>query len=168
MSSPDSSKGWSIQNESRGWALDQSFNTDRGYSPILSMDVSLALGYKIVPYQTTTKYKCSYHLGCNLHEGKVGEITYEKNISTFYGRAPNALTKSHQSFSTKSRYAINLWIQNIISMLLCKTAVTPLLTYWSYCSLALSHRSIPHHCKCHAVYGTMLSMVEIYNSRLHR
>ena len=29
---------------------------------------------------------------------------------------------------------------NWISMALCKTAVTPLLTHWSYCSLALSHR----------------------------
>ena len=27
-----------------------------------------------------------------------------------------------------------------ISMALCKTAVTPLLMHWSYCSLALSHR----------------------------
>ena len=27
-----------------------------------------------------------------------------------------------------------------ISMALCKTAATPLLTHWSYCSLALSHR----------------------------
>ena len=27
-----------------------------------------------------------------------------------------------------------------ISMTQCKTAVTPLLTHWSYCSLALSHR----------------------------
>ena len=27
----------------------------------------------------------------------------------------------------------------------CKTAVTPLLTHWSYCSLALSHRSDGHY-----------------------
>ena len=30
----------------------------------------------------------------------------------------------------------------IISMAKCKTAVTPLLTHWSYCSLALSHRFV--------------------------
>ena len=29
--------------------------------------------------------------------------------------------------------------QVIISMALCKTAVAPVLTHWSYCSLALSH-----------------------------
>ena len=34
----------------------------------------------------------------------------------------------------------NMW-QTIISMAKCKTAVTPLLTHWSYCSLALSHQS---------------------------
>ena len=28
----------------------------------------------------------------------------------------------------------------IVSMALCKTAVTPLPTHWSYCNLALSHR----------------------------
>ena len=27
-----------------------------------------------------------------------------------------------------------------VSMTLCKTAVTPLLTHWSYCSFALSHQ----------------------------
>ena len=30
----------------------------------------------------------------------------------------------------------------MISMALCKTAVTPLLTHWSYCSLALSQRYV--------------------------
>ena len=30
----------------------------------------------------------------------------------------------------------------IISMAWCKTAVTPLLTHWSYCNLALSHRFV--------------------------
>ena len=30
------------------------------------------------------------------------------------------------------------------SMVWCKTAVTPLLTHWSYCSLALSHRNCLH------------------------
>ena len=32
----------------------------------------------------------------------------------------------------------------MISMAKCKTAVTPVLTHWSYCSLALSHRSVLH------------------------
>ena len=32
---------------------------------------------------------------------------------------------------------------NDTSMAYCKTTVTPLLTHWSYCSLALSHRHIP-------------------------
>ena len=31
-----------------------------------------------------------------------------------------------------------------ISMAQCKTVVTPLLTHWSYCSLALSHRYTPY------------------------
>ena len=31
---------------------------------------------------------------------------------------------------------------NVISMSLCKTAVTPLLTHWSYCSLAPRHRFV--------------------------
>ena len=30
------------------------------------------------------------------------------------------------------------------SMAQCKTAVTPLLMHWSYCSLALSHRNVQH------------------------
>ena len=33
-------------------------------------------------------------------------------------------------------------LESIISMALCKTAVTPLLTSWSYCSLALSQRFV--------------------------
>ena len=33
-----------------------------------------------------------------------------------------------------------------ISMAWCKTAVTPLLTHWSYCSLAPSHRYIIQKC----------------------
>ena len=33
---------------------------------------------------------------------------------------------------------IYIWSQ-YITMAQCKTAVTPLLTHWSYCSLALSH-----------------------------
>ena len=33
------------------------------------------------------------------------------------------------------------------SMTLCKTAVTPLLKYWSYCSLAQSHRILAPWCK---------------------
>ena len=36
-----------------------------------------------------------------------------------------------------------LWGNNsTVSMALCKTAVTPLLTHWSYCSLALSHQYV--------------------------
>ena len=37
-----------------------------------------------------------------------------------------------------------LWPCDTISMVLCKTAVTPLLMYRSYCSLALSHRYDVH------------------------
>ena len=33
------------------------------------------------------------------------------------------------------------WIILVILLSWCKTAVTPLLTHWSYCSLALTHRS---------------------------
>ena len=45
----------------------------------------------------------------------------------------------------------DMWVYHIgctvsvTSMTLCKTTVTPLLTRWSYCSLALSHRSIATH-----------------------
>ena len=35
----------------------------------------------------------------------------------------------------KVKWRLNYW-----SIAYCKTAVTPLLTHWSYCSLALSHR----------------------------
>ena len=34
---------------------------------------------------------------------------------------------------------------NVISMAYWKTAVTPLLTHWSYCSLAISHQYV--HCR---------------------
>ena len=37
-------------------------------------------------------------------------------------------------------YYRNLWVMFILLMAQCKTAVTPLLTHWSYCSLTLSHR----------------------------
>ena len=36
---------------------------------------------------------------------------------------------------------------DLLSMAQCKTAVTPLLMHWSYCSLALSHQSGPS-CMC--------------------
>ena len=36
----------------------------------------------------------------------------------------------------------NIFYRFCSSMALCKTAVTPLLTHWSYCSLALSHRVV--------------------------
>ena len=40
-----------------------------------------------------------------------------------------------------SLYSDLVWFGNIIiSMASCKTAVSPLLTHWRYCSLALSHR----------------------------
>ena len=34
---------------------------------------------------------------------------------------------------------------NIILMAYCKTAASPLLPHWRYCSLALSHRYVFHH-----------------------
>ena len=36
--------------------------------------------------------------------------------------------------------------EQLISMTQCKTAVTPLLMHWSYCSLVLSHRYSPTVC----------------------
>ena len=47
-----------------------------------------------------------------------------------------------QQFTT-NQIPIIKWI---ISMAWCKTAVTPLLTHWSYCRLALSHWCILTHC----------------------
>ena len=42
-----------------------------------------------------------------------------------------------------SVYCMFYWqMFHVRSMAKCKTAVTPLLTHWSYCSLALSHRDI--------------------------
>ena len=40
------------------------------------------------------------------------------------------------------KFATLLHLQNHNSMVWCKTAVTPLLTHWSYCSLALNHQII--------------------------
>ena len=37
-----------------------------------------------------------------------------------------------------------LYFKNHILMVLCKTAVTPLITQWSYCSLALIYRHTHH------------------------
>ena len=52
-----------------------------------------------------------------------------------------------------------------ISMAQCKTAVTPLLTHWSYCSLALSHRFNPHTYPafdCHISFMTVTYSVIDY------
>ena len=43
-----------------------------------------------------------------------------------------------------------------ISMTQCKTAVTPLLMHWSYCSLALSHWYIPY--KAQTCIANIISM----------
>ena len=42
-----------------------------------------------------------------------------------------------------------------ISMALCKTVVTPLLTHWSYCSLALSDRYFLAHYNARSSVGTV-------------
>ena len=50
------------------------------------------------------------------------------------GISTGVLLNFNKIFNYKVTYAI------YISMAKCKTALTPLLTHWSYCSLALSHR----------------------------
>ena len=51
------------------------------------------------------------------------------------------------------------WL-DAISMALCKTAVTPLLTHWSYCSLALSHR---YHIECNTCNDRTCSDIKLGN-----
>ena len=56
------------------------------------------------------------------------------------------LSSCYDNFIKSETCAWRMWQTHLyvwkrrISMVLCKTAVTPLLTHWSYCSLALSYR----------------------------
>ena len=57
-------------------------------------------------------------------------------------RSPNNITAQLLLGTNKDFVVSNriFWQHNQTSMASCKTAVTPLLSNWSYCSLALSHR----------------------------
>ena len=68
--------------------------------------------------------------------------------------SPKYSQMTHYSSPMRTRYEVFLWVHGLvynmylsltwhfISMAQCKTAVSPLLTYWRYCSLALSHRYV--------------------------
>ena len=43
------------------------------------------------------------------------------------------------------RRRLDPFYQMIVSMAQCKTAITPLLMHWGYCSVALSHLYMPHY-----------------------
>ena len=57
-------------------------------------------------------------------------------------------------------------IIDVISITNCKTAVTPLLTRWSYCSLALSHQYICLLCVHSAIFRTAGVCVVRHNMQL--
>ena len=71
-------------------------------------------------FQTLTAHWWGGGLGCLAWVWTLRSDLYPTN---YIGNCINDLSRSH-----------------IISMSQCKTAVTPLLTHWSYCSLALSLR----------------------------
>ena len=54
-----------------------------------------------------------------------------------------------------------------ISMALCKTAVTPLLMHWSYCSFALSHRYalFVYTIFVHGLFGCSFIKIHLVDSR---
>ena len=72
----------------------------------------------------------------------------------FIYHSPKYSQLTHFSLPMRARYEVFLWVHglvynmylsltwHVISMAQCKTAVSPLLTYWRYCSLALSHRYV--------------------------
>ena len=68
---------------------------------------------------------------------KVSHMTYSFNTS----ESALIYMDKINPFLTRTKHN-KAQIINIISMAWCKTAVTPLLTHWSYCSLALSHRYV--------------------------
>ena len=57
----------------------------------------------------------------------------------------------YHSFALSHWYGHTQWFRfRYILMAKCKTAITPMLMYWSYCSLALSHQFI--HGKYHLAH----------------
>ena len=69
----------------------------------------------------------------------MGEVSSHKSL--WLGEASFCLFQI--SFDSRNRYP---HLRHLIMMAESKTAVTPLLMHWSYCSLALSHRYVPWEC----------------------
>ena len=67
------------------------------------------------------------------------------------GLKPEQVRLISYTFASFSKFTLQLYmwclfvsqVLNTMSMALCKTAVSPLLTHWRYCSLVLSHRCYP-------------------------
>ena len=130
---------------------------------------------KMVPF-------CRWHLQIHFHEWKFlyfdssyAEVFFPRvqltiiSIGSDHGLAPKrwqAIIRTDGDLVELNVYAslglnvlkdvimlyVGNWFGCFKSMAQCKTAVTPLLTHWSYCSLALSHRrtvvKLKNECFC--------------------
>ena len=77
---------------------------------------------------------------CNSFLGAEAVSDSVFNWSMIYQSFANATPNCAKQYQLTHTYSLDNSSKRNISMAKCKTAVTPLLMHWSYCSLALSHR----------------------------
>ena len=86
-------------------------------------------------------------------------ILYRHSFDTLYSKVIRITSYPNSYVPIWEKMALTTARQFIcvtpISMAWSKTTITPLLTHWSYCSLALSHRYIP----CYFYYGSLSFMI---------
>ena len=86
---------------------------------------------------------------------------------TLRPRGTHICTKHWDSYLSCDLYALKGTREiSHVSMAQRKTAVTPLLTHWSYCSIALSHRYIHGVYRCHQTRAFRIRR-ERHNSGKH-
>ena len=105
---------------------------------------------------------CSLNISSNnttmihIYHKSIGEWFQSQANLTLY-LIMNTITNSFESRKFDNvRICKLIWIEAIILMAQRKTAVTPLLTHWSYCSPALNHQYTIHPMKINTVYCAMV------------
>ena len=106
-----------------------------GWSQICNRYNIPALGLLLIVPQGRFHY--SRHLALSLDFTDMSpEATIKGKFKNMYAFAPHVISWLQYHSATKT---LNY---TFISMVQFKTAVTPLLMHWSYCSIALNHRYI--------------------------
>ena len=115
----------------------QNFNWKlKGYFRLTKVHISSAPTFRIRIKLIYLAYQCRCHLtsvGIPIKKKKKKKKKKEFLMTIIMGI----------SIPRKMVFALKWNPGYIISMALCKTAISPLLTHWRYCSLALSHRYKP-------------------------